>query len=571
MGKGGMHIPEAETGGIVSGPDSGYLAKLHGNEMVVPINNNYTQGQPSAMDGKVRPKPFSSSRSTKGVKTSGLPSFERGTPGSSVGGRFGFGITNMRGIASGGSTQSSAMAQPLVDAMSLPMMAAGGSILATVSKLMTSMGSEGASIAPEIERIARPIADVFGLPPSIVKKTKQGMGSKTKTGLFDEEDGGESKKNIFNKLMDGFGALMEKLKDGVNNNPPPPPGPTGTGSDSAGENLAAFISTLEATGEQNQADVMQVMVNRAKGDSDKLFDEVTGKAQFTPASSAIYGATGHDPAADAAYGHIAPLLGNTPEERKAKLREIAAGSNGLNNLAELFKTKNSGEAAKVLADFKTGGPLSTKSKADVGGGLYFKGRSQNPSGVFLDRGDAGANKFHGSRSGTAYSLAQSAPVPPPNTSPTGQLGQAITNNYGMKVNEERTFNHPQYGELKARKTTKGFDFYRGGTILNVSPANPQGKSIVDYFTSTNGGRLTSTKGDQASISPPPGSDRNAQTQTIAQKIDDTGNANIIAMMMPPGQQKQTASTSLPSSAESTAASPGFNALTQSGLYNPLYG
>ena len=57
--------PEAETGGIVSGPDSGYLAKLHGDEMVVPLDNNYTQGEPSAMDGKVRPVPETSAITSK--------------------------------------------------------------------------------------------------------------------------------------------------------------------------------------------------------------------------------------------------------------------------------------------------------------------------------------------------------------------------------------------------------------------------------------------------------------------------------------------------------------------------
>ena len=41
-------------GGIASGPDSGYLARLHGNELIVPLDNNYTQGQPSAVDGVTR-------------------------------------------------------------------------------------------------------------------------------------------------------------------------------------------------------------------------------------------------------------------------------------------------------------------------------------------------------------------------------------------------------------------------------------------------------------------------------------------------------------------------------------
>ena len=56
------------SGGIVSGPDSGYLAKLHGDEMIVPLDNNYTQGEPSAIDGKVAKKP-----------NIGMQRYERGT------------------------------------------------------------------------------------------------------------------------------------------------------------------------------------------------------------------------------------------------------------------------------------------------------------------------------------------------------------------------------------------------------------------------------------------------------------------------------------------------------------
>ena len=183
---------------------------------------------------------------------------------------------------------------------------------------------------------------------------------------------------------------------------------TGTGSSSAGENIAAFTATLEATGDQDQADVMQVMINRAKGDPSKLAHEVTGKAQFTPMSSAIYGVTGHDKAADAKYGHIAPLLGKTPEERKSNLYKLAEGPEGLNNLDKLFKTKNAAQASKVLNDFKTGGTLSAKSQADVAGGRYFKGMSSNPGEVYLQRGPR-SNKFHtlngqGGRGDTTYRL-----------------------------------------------------------------------------------------------------------------------------------------------------------------------
>ena len=42
-------LPQLAEGGIVSGPDSGYLAVLHGDEAVIPLDNNFTQGEPTAV------------------------------------------------------------------------------------------------------------------------------------------------------------------------------------------------------------------------------------------------------------------------------------------------------------------------------------------------------------------------------------------------------------------------------------------------------------------------------------------------------------------------------------------
>ena len=42
-------LPSLARGGIVSGPDSGYLAVLHGDEAVIPLDNNFTQGEPTAV------------------------------------------------------------------------------------------------------------------------------------------------------------------------------------------------------------------------------------------------------------------------------------------------------------------------------------------------------------------------------------------------------------------------------------------------------------------------------------------------------------------------------------------
>jgi hypothetical protein len=560
-----VHIPEAETGGIISGPDSGYLAKLHGDEMVVPINNNYTQGEPSAMDGKVRPKPFSSSRSNKGVKTSGLPSFERGTTGSSVGGRFGFGITNMRGIASGGSTQSSAMAQPLVDAMSLPMMAAGGSILATVSKLMTSMGSEGTSIAPEIERIARPIADVFGLPPSIVKKTKQGMAPKTNAGLFGEEDDGESKKNIFAKMMDGFGALMEKLKDGVNNKPTPPPGTTGPGVDFSGNKPSVEVPVQQSVMNQfesteNWSTYRETIASKESGGEYNTRGGAGGNYEGRYQINHEY------------LGSIAGKLGEKTPSREEfrkdpKMQERFMQEYTMDNRRILetyspkFKKMSKKEQMAVLAYAHSQGAGAASEWVESGMGAGTADQFGTKGRWYYENVSANLEKIN----------KPSAAPSPTNPSPTNQIGQAITNNYGLKVGQERTFTVPGYGEVKAHKTETGFEFFGPGVNNKLDLSKPQGKTIVDYFKSTNGGISTSTMGPQARITPPAGSDKNAQTQTIAQKIDGTGDANIIAMMLPPGQKQQMASTSQPSSAENSAASPGYNALTQSGLYNPLYG
>jgi len=44
-----LDLPSLAKGGIVSGPDSGYLAVLHGDEAVIPLDNNYTQNEPSAV------------------------------------------------------------------------------------------------------------------------------------------------------------------------------------------------------------------------------------------------------------------------------------------------------------------------------------------------------------------------------------------------------------------------------------------------------------------------------------------------------------------------------------------
>jgi hypothetical protein len=186
-------------------------------------------------------------------------------------------------------------------------------------------------------------------------------------------------------------------------------GPIASGS--ADEKIAAYTSALEGTEGQNAADAFQVMLNRTTQNHSGyggLGEQVMARGQFTPMASAIYGTSG-DPDANRAYGHIAPMLGKTPEERKAKLRQIVE-TEGLQGLDKLFKKNLAGNANAVLADFKSGGPLSQAAVQGVKGMEYFKGQSdlQNKRQEDFYRG-TGGNYFHGNSSGKIGTLQPSKP------------------------------------------------------------------------------------------------------------------------------------------------------------------
>ena len=187
------------------------------------------------------------------------------------------------------------------------------------------------------------------------------------------------------------------------------------GSGTGEQNLAAFLSTMEASGNQNQADAFQVMLNRTAdakaGGSMKAYgttlgDQIMGREQFSPLSAAIYGASA-DSAAAAKYGPITKALGSNPAERKKKLLEVASQPDGLNALQKLFGGGSASDALKVLQDFKSGGSLSQTSASDIGSMVSFRGY-RSGSGDF-NRGKGG-NFFFGSGSkGKVGSLTDVSP------------------------------------------------------------------------------------------------------------------------------------------------------------------
>lgn len=264
----------------------------------------------------------------------------------------------------------------------------------------------------EYKGIAEAIADEmdkrgFGDPFGIQGKGKQkSFGDMTRDML---EHAFPGLKNIFG------GGGNNGSGTGTNTS-----GPSGSVTGGNEDNmLAAYLSTLEGGSGQNAADAMQVMLNRAaqnhSGYGSNVGDQAMAEHQFTPFSAAIYG-PGRDPAANAAYGHIAPMLGRNPEERKAKLREIVR-TEGFAGLDRIFNKNSAQDASAVLQDFQQGGPMSQLARKDVQGRAYFKGQSdiKNMKAGDMYRG-TGGNYFHDDRNLSTLTVGTLQ-----NAAPTGGL------------------------------------------------------------------------------------------------------------------------------------------------------
>ena len=157
---------QAETGmnAKVSGPDEGYDVKLrlHGDEQVniTPIDNNYTQGQPSAMDGKVRQKPFDIAPISK--------------------------LTPMLSNAASGITSDKGSSNSTEDEME-NLVAAGelmpkASAIVTLGLLQQSLGDMGTlagPVSPMLKEVGKPIADRVGVPNTITDKVIKQAESKS--------------------------------------------------------------------------------------------------------------------------------------------------------------------------------------------------------------------------------------------------------------------------------------------------------------------------------------------------------------------------------------------------------
>ena len=544
--------PEAETGGIVSGPDSGYLAKLHGDEMVIPLDNNYTQGEPSAMDGKVRPVP-----ETPAIKSPAMApkkqSFEQGT--SNLGGKVGFTDLNL-GMGSKSSSGADAMAQPLMDAMSLPMMVAGGTILSSVTNLMNQLGPEGDSFAGEIAKVARPIADVFGLPNSLANKV---TGQKSSKGDSDtkDKDKTEAKKKGF------FSNLFEKLKKVSG----------GSGGGGGGGGGSTTNSGGGSGGSASQKEVADVMGSEFE---DQGLSEEGAKLALAEigrenslSRSLILGT--HDDGGKTAYGAVswqggrekvlldelkargidptvAGLAGSGDEGLRANaaamVKEIAA--RGHTELLDLLKKPNltDAEKDKVRQLFKD---------------QYFVYSKSVPLQRSRDWYETVSKMGQTPPSSTEDGIIDSAESPESMIPTDSQL---ITQTFGAKTGERLYFMHN--GKLhNAYKTSKGFALFYNRMPIDTS--NGQNAAVLKSFIKEGKKR--------SGISSPTAAEAPGQTQAALQKPDKKNGASgetQVAMLNTSAAQK-SAGTDKPPTGEQTVVREGDTNDLTSMFASPIVG
>ena len=529
--------PQAETGGIISGPDEGYMAKLHGDEMVIPLDNNYTQGQPSAMDGKVRPVP-----ETPAIKPK-TQSFETGTkspkPSSNLGGKIGFTPMNigaMTGLA--GTDVTTKLSQPLMDAMSLPMMVAGGTVLSSVSNMMNALGPENAEFAGEIAKVARPVADVFGLPNTLSNKvtgsSKSQKDEKTDPKKEKEEN---KKKGMLSKLTDGIKKLLGVKPGG---------GSGGGGGGGSGE--------------------PPVAKNVPEGREDKI-----------AAALKFYKEKGLSDEG-ASY-----MVGNLLQE--SGLRPDAVGDNGQAfGLAQWRIDEKSGARWKGFQKWAkdnnkdTGDFIAQLEYTLVEGETYNKGLTTlkgTDKKAIMDYIEA----YEGySEEGSRFSYGEdilqnidryrSGATPPSKNNPPkpGQAvdaAQAISQNFGLKTNEKFFFDH-NGDTYEAYKTTKGFRIFKYGTELNTTGQN---LGVVNALIQAG------NKSQQQSLKPPanpsgadtkPGTETASALQPTRKTQGSTGGTTVVAMAGA-AQSKTTNTTQRPDSSQAVGEG-GDNNLRA--MYNP---
>ena len=172
-------IQDFEHGGIASGPDSGYLARLHGDELIVPLDNNYTQGEPSAVDGKVRSVPQYEA-GTGGLTAKSLP-IPESPPTSSSFNFFANRPTEHTGtprVLNLPKTDTNVAGEDLMKAMKLPFEVASLGIMQATGNAVRSMPGFS-DMKGTVGSVVSPVAQAFSIKDTISGKVNNLLESKS--------------------------------------------------------------------------------------------------------------------------------------------------------------------------------------------------------------------------------------------------------------------------------------------------------------------------------------------------------------------------------------------------------
>lgn len=526
--------PQAERGAVFSGPDSGYKVPgltLHGDEAIVPIDNNYTQGEPSAVDGKVRPVPGESMVPPMNINVNNT--YETGTPGVSA---SPIKMPDLMG--------DSSLQQPLVDAMALPTKIAGGMALASASELIKQISGDSPEVSSELSKVITPLATIFDLPEGLVNKAKgsESLRKDLTTGSTADNALVKKEKNIFQKAFDG----LKKLFGG---------GDDGGGGDGVTElTVGGGGGDLSGT----KKEVAEVMTSefKAQGLSDegaRLALAEIGR-ENSLRKDLILGT--HDDGGVKAYGAVswqggrekvlmdelrargidpseAGLAGSGDEGLKANaaamIKEISA--RGHTDLLELLKKPNLTEAEKdkVRQMFKD---------------EYFVYNQSIP----LQR----------SRDWYETVGGMTAPPPtPPGESPdpasvAPSSSQAIKENFGAKPGERIHFEHDgrQYNAFKLRGG--GFDLYRGR--MQIDTRDGKNAGILNSFIKHGRERVKPPE-------PPAAPVQKADATEALRPVPAAQRAQV-AMLNMGGEQPQTAGTGAVPTPDQSTVAPSVSSLTK---------
>lgn len=179
--------PQAESGGIFSGPDSGYTVELHGDEMVVPLDNNYTQGEPSAVDGKIRQ----------------APEYEVGTPMIPKKTSFTPEVFAKSVVPQVIPEDLKDETEKLKEAMQIPVKSAGIITMGLLNRSLNDMGPLASDVGKELKQVGDAYSDSFGIPNTIVGGMVRRGQLEQKMQMKDlnfslPNQGAEKEKNNFN-------------------------------------------------------------------------------------------------------------------------------------------------------------------------------------------------------------------------------------------------------------------------------------------------------------------------------------------------------------------------------------